>query len=157
MDLGLAGAATVVVGGGRGMGLATAQCLADDGARVAIVGRSREVLDAAAVDLARRDLGNGLASDPIPVVLLGCNRAQVKQREPERRVHEGGLHIDRQQDAKPDQVYAHFVGHRPQQRHDNERQLEKVEEKGQHKGQQADHNQKAGFAARQTDQQMFHP
>ena len=37
MDLGFAGAATVVVGGGRGMGFATAQCLADDGARVALV------------------------------------------------------------------------------------------------------------------------
>ena len=61
MDLGLAGAATVVVGGGRGMGLATAQCLADDGARVAIVGRSREVLDAAAVDLARRGSPDAVA------------------------------------------------------------------------------------------------
>ncbi len=40
MDLGFAGAAAVVVGGGRGMGFATAQCLAEDGARIAIVGRS---------------------------------------------------------------------------------------------------------------------
>ena len=53
MDLGFAGAATVVVGGGRGMGFATAQCLAEDGARIAIVGRSRDVLDAAATELAR--------------------------------------------------------------------------------------------------------
>ncbi|MGH3958000.1 MAG: short-chain dehydrogenase, partial [Mycobacterium sp.] len=35
MDLGLTNATAVVVGGGRGMGLATARCLADDGARVA--------------------------------------------------------------------------------------------------------------------------
>ncbi len=34
MDLGLQDATAVVVGGGRGMGLATARCLADDGARV---------------------------------------------------------------------------------------------------------------------------
>ncbi len=54
MDLGLAGAAAVVVGGGRGMALATARCLADDGARVAVVGRTAEVLDAAATDLAER-------------------------------------------------------------------------------------------------------
>lgn len=54
MDLGLRNAATVVVGGGRGMGLAAARCLADDGARVAIVGRTQPVLDAAVEDLARR-------------------------------------------------------------------------------------------------------
>lgn len=53
MDLGFAGAATVVVGGGRGMGFATARCLAEDGARIAIVGRSRDVLDSAATELAR--------------------------------------------------------------------------------------------------------
>ena len=40
MDLGLANATAVVVGGGRGMGLAAARCLADDGARVAVVGRT---------------------------------------------------------------------------------------------------------------------
>ncbi len=61
MDLGFAGAATVVVGGGRGMGFATAQCLADDGARVAIVGRSREVLDAAAAELTRRGSPDAVA------------------------------------------------------------------------------------------------
>lgn len=54
MDLGLANAATVVVGGSRGMGLAAAGCLADEGARVAVVGRSRDVLDSAVADLAGR-------------------------------------------------------------------------------------------------------
>ena len=53
MDLGFAGAATVVVGGGRGMGFATAQCLAEDGARIAVVGRSADVLETAATELAR--------------------------------------------------------------------------------------------------------
>lgn len=52
MDLGLKDAAAVVVGGGRGMWLAAAQCLADDGARVAVVGRTQTVLDEAADDLA---------------------------------------------------------------------------------------------------------
>jgi 3-oxoacyl-[acyl-carrier protein] reductase len=61
MDLGFEGAATVVVGGGRGMGFATAQCLADDGARVAIVGRSEGVLESAAVDLARRGSPDAVA------------------------------------------------------------------------------------------------
>jgi 3-oxoacyl-[acyl-carrier protein] reductase len=54
MDLGLRDAAAVVVGGGRGMGLATARCLAEDGARVAIVGRTQAVLDEATRDLADR-------------------------------------------------------------------------------------------------------
>ena len=49
MDLGLAGATAVVVGGSKGMGLATARCLAEDGALVAVVGRSAtDVADAAA-------------------------------------------------------------------------------------------------------------
>jgi 3-oxoacyl-[acyl-carrier protein] reductase len=54
MDLGLKGATAVVVGGGRGMGFAAARCLADDGARVALVGRTADVLDKAAKDLTDR-------------------------------------------------------------------------------------------------------
>ena len=54
MDLGLKDAKAVVVGGGRGMGLAAARCLADDGCRVALVGRSRAVLEQAADALAGR-------------------------------------------------------------------------------------------------------
>jgi 3-oxoacyl-[acyl-carrier protein] reductase len=51
MDLGLANATAVVVGGSRGMGLATARCLAEEGARVAVVGRTRAALDSAATEL----------------------------------------------------------------------------------------------------------
>ncbi|MGV0837274.1 SDR family NAD(P)-dependent oxidoreductase [Mycolicibacterium thermoresistibile] len=54
MDLGFSDATAVVVGGGRGMGLAAARCLADDGARVALIGRTKAVLDRAAADLAGR-------------------------------------------------------------------------------------------------------
>jgi len=54
MDLGLANAATAVIGGSRGMGLATARCLADEGARVAVVGRSPAALDSAVEDLTSR-------------------------------------------------------------------------------------------------------
>jgi len=54
MDLGLANATAVVVGGGSGMGLATARCLADEGARVALVGRSKSKLDSAVTDLTGR-------------------------------------------------------------------------------------------------------
>jgi 3-oxoacyl-[acyl-carrier protein] reductase len=54
MDLGFANATAVVVGGGRGMGNAAARCLADDGAKVAVIGRTKSVLDEAAEDLAAR-------------------------------------------------------------------------------------------------------
>jgi NAD(P)-dependent dehydrogenase (short-subunit alcohol dehydrogenase family) len=47
MDLGLAGATAVVTGGSKGMGLAIAQTLAAEGARVAVMARGREALDAA--------------------------------------------------------------------------------------------------------------
>jgi 3-oxoacyl-[acyl-carrier protein] reductase len=67
MDLGLTNAAAVVAGGGRGMGLAAARCLADDGARVAIIARSRPDLDRAAEDLTRRGSPDaiGLVADII--------------------------------------------------------------------------------------------
>jgi NAD(P)-dependent dehydrogenase (short-subunit alcohol dehydrogenase family) len=54
MDLGLKDATAAVIGGSRGMGLATARCLADEGARVAVVGRSSDVLERAAAELTRR-------------------------------------------------------------------------------------------------------
>jgi NAD(P)-dependent dehydrogenase (short-subunit alcohol dehydrogenase family) len=53
-DLGLKDATAVVTGGGRGMGLAAARWLADDGARVAIVGRTKDVLEKAARVLTHR-------------------------------------------------------------------------------------------------------
>ncbi|MDT5008399.1 MAG: 3-oxoacyl-[acyl-carrier protein] reductase [Mycobacterium sp.] len=45
MDLGLAGSAAVVTGGSKGMGLAIAQTLAAEGARVAVMARGRTALD----------------------------------------------------------------------------------------------------------------
>lgn len=47
MDLGLAGATAVVTGGSKGMGLAIAETLAAEGARVAVIARGREALDIA--------------------------------------------------------------------------------------------------------------
>ncbi|MGW4235240.1 SDR family NAD(P)-dependent oxidoreductase, partial [Streptomyces sp. NPDC004980] len=65
MDLGLRDAATVVVGGSRGMGLATARCLAQEGARVAVVGRSAADVEAAAAELVRSGSADavGLVAD----------------------------------------------------------------------------------------------
>jgi 3-oxoacyl-[acyl-carrier protein] reductase len=54
VDLGLRDATAVVVGGGRGMGFAAACCMADDGARVALVGRTKDVLERATQDLTDR-------------------------------------------------------------------------------------------------------
>lgn len=67
MDLGPSNATAVVVGGGRGMGLVAARCLADDGARVAIVARSRADLARAADDLTGRGSSDavGLAADTV--------------------------------------------------------------------------------------------
>src|ERR1700730_16690531 len=73
MDLGLAGAAAVVVGGTSGMGLATAPCPAAEGCRVAVVGRDvarlaeagKTLCDAgclSALEL-RADVGSGAEVD----------------------------------------------------------------------------------------------
>jgi 3-oxoacyl-[acyl-carrier protein] reductase len=74
VDLGFANATAVVVGGGRGMGLAAARCMAEDGARVAVVGRSAAVLDEAAAELAR--IGS---PDAIGVVADTSDAARVDE------------------------------------------------------------------------------
>jgi 3-oxoacyl-[acyl-carrier protein] reductase len=82
MDLGLKDASAVVIGGGRGMGLATARCFAEDGARVAIVGRSQQVLDQAAEDLVGRGSPDalGLAADILDVGQVDNVFAELGQR-----------------------------------------------------------------------------
>ena len=52
MDLGLNGAAAVVTGGSKGIGRATALCLAADGARVCILARGQKALDETVTALA---------------------------------------------------------------------------------------------------------
>jgi 3-oxoacyl-[acyl-carrier protein] reductase len=74
MDLGLKDATAVVVGGGRGMGFAAARCMADDGARVALVGRTQEVLDSAAQALSDRG-----SPDAVGLVADTTDAAQVQR------------------------------------------------------------------------------
>jgi NAD(P)-dependent dehydrogenase (short-subunit alcohol dehydrogenase family) len=74
VDLGLRDATAVVVGGGRGMGLAAAHCFADDGARVALIGRSPEVLDGAAAQLRERG-----SPDAVGVVADTTDDAAVRR------------------------------------------------------------------------------
>ena len=76
MDLGLAGANVVVAGGTKGMGLAAAECFAEDGANVAVLARRQGPLDEALESL--RALGS---PDPIAVA----------DRPEQRGVHRGGL------------------------------------------------------------------
>jgi NAD(P)-dependent dehydrogenase (short-subunit alcohol dehydrogenase family) len=65
MDLGLAGAAVLVSGGTKGMGRAAAECFAAEGARVAVLARGREDLDATveALDAAGASAAVALAAD----------------------------------------------------------------------------------------------
>ena len=53
MDLGLAGATAVVNGGSKGMGRAAAECLAGEGARVAVLARTKVALDETVAALRR--------------------------------------------------------------------------------------------------------
>lgn len=52
MDFGLRGRVALITGGGRGIGRAVAAALAEQGAHLAICGRTRETLDEAAADIA---------------------------------------------------------------------------------------------------------
>lgn len=63
MDLGIAGRRALVLGGNRGMGLAIAQALAAEGARVAIAAR-----DPAALDAAVATLGPGAMAFPLDLM-----------------------------------------------------------------------------------------
>jgi 3-oxoacyl-[acyl-carrier protein] reductase len=54
MDLQLSGKVAVVTGGSKGLGLASAQALAEEGARIVICARGRAGLDAAVADLEAR-------------------------------------------------------------------------------------------------------
>jgi 3-oxoacyl-[acyl-carrier protein] reductase len=59
MDLGLAGTVSVVTGASKGIGVETARRLAAEGARVLLVGRGAEALDAAAAEVG----GEALVAD----------------------------------------------------------------------------------------------
>ncbi len=72
MDLGLGGAACAVTGGSKGMGRATAECLAGEGARVAILARGRDALEDTVDEL--RALGS---ADPVGLSVDTTDAASV--------------------------------------------------------------------------------
>lgn len=82
MDLGLANAVVVVAGGTTGMGRAAADCFAADGARVAVLARSRGDLDATAAAL--QELGSpdaiGVTTDLFDVGSVDAAIAEVGER-----------------------------------------------------------------------------
>lgn len=83
MDLGLGGRGFLLTGASRGLGLATARALVDDGARVLISSRSSESVDAAVASLGGAPAASGVAAD------LGDAEAA------ERLVAEAGDRLDR--------------------------------------------------------------
>src|SRR2546422_6580340 len=54
MDLGWRGAAAALTGGSSGMARAAAECMAEDGARVAVLARRKELLDETVAALRER-------------------------------------------------------------------------------------------------------
>jgi 3-oxoacyl-[acyl-carrier protein] reductase len=82
MDLGLTGSAVVVAGGTTGMGRAAAECFAADGARVAVLARSRADLDETAAALT--GLGSpdalGVATDLFDAASVDAAVAEIGDR-----------------------------------------------------------------------------
>ena len=95
----------------------------------------------------------GIAPSRMSELLIsgGATRTQVEQRETERRVHEGGLHVDADQHAEPDQVDAHLLRYRRQQRNDDEGDLEIVEEEGEEEHEDIDEDQETDLRRRAAD------
>jgi len=88
MDLGFSGATAVIAGGTRGIGLATALCLAREGCRVGVIGRDASRLTGAA--RAAQDAGSP------EVLLLPANLtsgAEVKGVFDEVRTRWGALNV----------------------------------------------------------------
>ncbi|HEX7127527.1 MAG TPA: SDR family oxidoreductase [Thermodesulfobacteriota bacterium] len=88
MDLGLAGRRAIVAGGSMGIGKGAATLLATEGARVAIIARGREALDAAAAEIA------AAAGRPVVTVQADLStRAEAERAVGEAVGRLGGLDI----------------------------------------------------------------
>lgn len=88
MDLGLNGAAAAVTGGTQGMGRATAEWLARDGARVAVLARDRSELDET-----ERVLAAAGSPDPVGIVCDVVDADSVAVAFEELGKRWGGLNI----------------------------------------------------------------
>lgn len=88
MDLGLRDAAAVVTGGSSGMGRAAAECLADDGARVAVLARRKSELDETVAALGRHG-----SPDPLGLSVDVTDPAAIEAAFAEVGARWGALHI----------------------------------------------------------------
>src|SRR6516164_9918004 len=111
----------------------------------------------APIDLSSRHAGRELAGDAIKEGVTRRHRAQIEQRETERRMQERRLHIDTENDAEPDQVDAEMFRRRTKERDHDEGELEIIEEEGELEDEGIDEQQKANLPAGQRGEQAFHP
>ena len=88
MDLGFGGSATAVAGGSKGMGRAVAECLASEGARVALLARGRDALD----EVAEVCRANG-SPDVVALSVDTGDRAQVDAAFGELGARWGSLNV----------------------------------------------------------------
>ena len=88
MDTGLKGKVALVFGASRGLGLATAEALAAEGARVAIVARQEATLTEAATSIAR-----ATGADVLPLVCDVSRPDDARRAVREAAAHFGGLDI----------------------------------------------------------------
>jgi NAD(P)-dependent dehydrogenase (short-subunit alcohol dehydrogenase family) len=88
MDLGLRDATAVVTGGSSGMGRAAAECLADDGARVAVFARRKAELDEAVAALRRHG-----SPDPLGLPVDVTDAAAIEAAFAELGARWGALNI----------------------------------------------------------------
>ena len=72
-------------------------------------------------------------------------------------MHEARLHVHAQHDAEPDEIDADLVGCRPDQRNDDEGDLEEIEEERKEEHQHVDEYEKADLTSGERCQQMLHP
>ena len=66
MDFGIKDKVAVITGGGSGIGRATADLLASEGVKLALVGRTREKLQTAAQELSKQTEAIPVVADILP-------------------------------------------------------------------------------------------
>jgi len=88
MDLGLRGATAAVTGGSSGMGRAAAECLADEGAQVAVLARRKAELDDAVAALRRRG-----SPDPVGLSVDVTDAAAIEAAFAELGARWGSLNV----------------------------------------------------------------
>src|SRR5262249_58659779 len=98
-----------------------------------------------------------LAGDAVDEGVAWRHRAQVEQRETERRMQERRLHVDAENDAEPDQVDAEMFRRRTKQRDDDEGEFEIIEKERQHEDEGVEEQQEANVSAGKRREQTFDP